>query len=298
MFYYSLFNLLIESDLEFPQLIKASEGEADIVIVSGEVPDEIFQQGDKNVYDIGDKISWLINPTCFLYVEEGYRITYQRKEGAPVKKLRNYIMGWGMSLVGLQRGIIAMHCSVVASDKGAILISGESGSGKSTLTNVLLDNGCKFMADDMAYVETKADGEVFVKPAFPYQKLCRDAAVRKGYPLDELIYVNEAKDKFLVPYKGDFVNREMPVKALIMLCLSNKSEVNVTECQGMNKFMVCANNQFLRHLLEGDKYVGVPGRECFKMAKGIKAFVIERPAEGDTLHAMSEVVMKIANELI
>ena len=162
-----------------------------------------------------------------------------------------------------------MHCSVIASDEGAILISGESGSGKSTLTNAFLSDGWKFMADDMAYVKTKEGGEVVVYPAFPYQKLCRDAALRKGYNLDELIYLGEEKDKFFVPYQGDFVTHEMPVKALVVLMLAAVDEVSVSEITGMNKFMACANNLFLRHLLKQDRYTSVAGQESFRMAEGI-----------------------------
>lgn len=298
MYYYSLFGYVIESDLEFPQLMISKETKADFVIKEGRVPEYVYDQREKNVYEIGDKSSWLINPTCMLYVENGQIITYEKQEGAMEQKVRNYIMGWGMSLVGLQKGIIAMHCSVVASEKGALLISGESGTGKSTLTNLILDAGYKFMADDMTYVETDESGEVYVKPAFPYQKLCRDAALRKGYSLEELIYVNESKDKFLVPYDGEFENKAVPVKALLILRLTKDEAVSVKEMAGMNKFMGCATNQFLRHLLEEDKYKGTSGRECLRMAQGIRVFVVERPLKGDTLIEISEKVMKIVNEVL
>lgn len=298
MYYYLLFGYILESDLEFPQLIKSESETADIWIMQGDIPEEVYSKEKEILYEFNDSNSWLVNATCYLYVEDGNRITYQLKEGGEVQKLRNYIMGWGMSMLGLQRGEIAMHCSVVASNRGAILLSGESGAGKSTLTNILLDNGCKFMADDMAYVETKESGDVVVKPAFPYQKLCRDAAMRKGYPLEELIYINEAKDKFFVPYKGGFQVHEMLVKALVVLRLSRNSDVTVAEVKGMEKFMACANNQFLRHLLEQDKYKGVAGRECFRMSQGIRVFVIERPAEGDTIQEITDKALEIVNEVL
>ena len=270
MFYYQLFGMILESDIEFPQLIKAKESESDIQIKSGKIPENIYAKEAQGCrYGFGKEISWLANSYCYIYVEKGKQITYQLKENGTVLQLRNYLMGWGMSMLGLQKETIAMHCSVIASDEGAILISGESGSGKSTLTNAFLSDGWKFMADDMAYVKTKEGGEVVVYPAFPYQKLCRDAALRKGYNLDELIYLGEEKDKFFVPYQGDFVTHEMPVKALVVLMLAAVDEVSVSEITGMNKFMACANNLFLRHLLKQDRYTSVAGQESFRMAEGI-----------------------------
>jgi len=298
MYFYSLFGYNIESDLEFPQLLKGVARKADITISQGEIPDEVYVREAEKLYEFGEKSSWLINDTCYLYITDGNKITYKPKEGAITNRLRNYIMGWGMSMLGLQREIIAMHCSVVTRQSGAILVSGESGTGKSTLTNILLDKGCKFMADDMAYVEPKESGEVYVKPAFPYQKLCRDAALRKGYPLEELIYINEMKDKFFVPYKGEFEAKEVPVKALLVLKLTDKPNVNVMELQGMEKFMACANNQFLRHLLKQDKYKGSAGKNCFKIAQGIRVFVMERPKEGDTLAEITKRAMNIVEEVL
>lgn len=86
------------------------------------------------------------------------------------------------------------------------------------MTCGLLERGYRLLADDMAVVQTfsgKKDSRelALVYPAFPYQKLCRDAAVRRGYALEKLLYINEEKDKFLVPWKGDFLTEPEPVQA-------------------------------------------------------------------------------------
>lgn len=298
MYYYLLFGNVVESDIEFPQLMKTDVIESDIVIKSGKMPQELYNYEKECGCNIGNDISWLTNSYCYLYVENGRTITYELKEKGTLSMVRNYLMGWGMSMLGLQRGINAMHCSVVASDKGAILISGESGSGKSTLTNMFLDKGWKFMADDMAYVQTRDSGDVMVYPAFPYQKLCRDAALRKGYDLEELIYLGEDKDKFFVPYKGEFVIHEMPVKALIVLGRHKGDEVIIEEAQGFNKFLGCVNNLFLRHLLGQARYSGTPAKESFRMAEGIRVFRIGRPVEGDTLQEVTQKAMAIAEDIV
>jgi len=298
LYYYLLFGMIIESDIDFPQLVKAEKTEADIVIKSGTMPKELYDYEKECGSSLGNKISWLINTYCYLYVENGSVITYELKEKGTLSMVRNYLMGWGISMLGLQRGINAMHCSVVASDKGAILISGESGSGKSTLTNMFLDKGWKLMADDMAYVQTKDSGDVMVYPAFPHQKLCRDAALRKGYDLDELIYLGEDKDKFFVPYKGEFVLHEMPVKALIILGRHKGDEVVTEEAQGFNKFLGCVNNLFLRHILGQERYSGIPARESFRMAEGIRVFRIVRPVEGDTLQEVTQKAMTIVEDIV
>ncbi len=297
MFYYKLYEMKLKTDFEFPQLIACDDDkEPDIVIMQGEIPQEIIEEKDRK-YEFGEKRSWLSNLTCYFVVENGNKITYSLKEGGKLMPLRNYLLGFGMSMVAMQRGILSIHCSALADDKGAILIAGESGAGKSTVTKAFLDKGYHLMADDMSWVETKADGKSYAKPAFPYQKLCRNVVVEQGLDFNELIYINESKDKFLVPYKGEFSEKAVPIKGFIMLCVTNKDKVLSEEIKGFNKMKICANNLFLRHLLGPDKYAPQLGQKCLKMASTMPIYCIGRPDGMDTAQEVIEKAFEIVSRM-
>lgn len=297
MYYYKLYGMKLKTDFDFPQLVVCDDDkEHDIEFVNGEIPQEIIDEQEKK-YEFGEKRCWLSNNTCYFVVENGNKITYALKEGGRVMMLRNYLLGFGMSMIAMQRGMLSIHCSALADDKGAILIAGESGSGKSTVTKAFLDNGYRLLADDMAWVETKEDGRSYAKPAFPYQKLCRNVVMEKGLNLDELIYVNEDKDKFLVPYKGEFSTKEVPVKGLIMLCVTDRDEVMSDEIVGVNKMGVCINNLFLRHLLGQRRYSPQFGQKCLKMASTIQIYCIGRPEGKDTAELVIEKAFEFAKRL-
>src|SRR3954464_11293657 len=51
----------------------------------------------------------------------------------------------------------ALHCSTVASDGRAVLITGPSGAGKSDLTLRLLDRGFTLVSDDQTIVRRNGD---------------------------------------------------------------------------------------------------------------------------------------------
>ena len=172
----------------------------------------------------------------------------------------------------------------------AVLIAGESGAGKSTVTTAFLEKGYHLMADDMAFVEVGKDKKAMAKPAFPYQKLCRNVASEKGHALDYLIYINEEKDKFLVPYEGEFFLGAVPIKAFVMLGVNDTEEVVAKEMTGFNRVPVYTNNLFLRHLLKRDKYNPAIAQKCVEMAAAVPTFYVARPKEGDTV---SEVVKKV-----
>lgn len=289
MYTYQLFGLKLKTDLEFKQLITdIGYGEPDVTITSGSIPEDIIQKETKRKYEFGEKISWLSNKTCRLMVESGNQIIYSLKEGGNSEYLRNYILGWGMSMLALQRGILAIHCSAVTGERGAILICGESGAGKSTMTTAFLENGYRLMADDMAFVEVKPGEKALASPAFPYQKLCRDAALAKGYNLDELIYIDEDKDKFLVPYREEFQLDTVPVRGMLVLGVINGDEVLTREVIGLNRFHMVANNLFLRHLLGEQKYEPRTGQLCLNMAAAVPIEFIGRPAGYDTAREVME----------
>lgn len=292
MYEYRLYGLKVKSDIEFKQLVKHEPGMPDepcVYVEKVEVPDSIKEKADRQ-YEMGDSLSWLCNKTTWLVVENGEKIGYcLTGDGFPAY-LQSYILGFGMAMLGMQRGEMAIHCSAVAAEDGAVLIAGESGAGKSTVTTAFLEKGYRLMADDMAFVEVKEDGKAVVKPAFPYQKLCRNVATEKGHTLEDLIYINEEKDKFLVPFEGEFLLQEVPLKAFVMLGVRDTDEVVSQEVTGLSKFPVYTQNLFLRHLLKRDKYPPTVAEKCLKIAGVVPTFFVGRPKEGDTV---SKVVSKV-----
>lgn len=284
MYRYQLYGLQLETDLELKQLIAGSSRKpADITIVSGEIPSVLQQKETQISYEFGETICWLSNNTCRLLAENGNKLTYSLKENGNPDYLKTYLLGWGMSMLGLQRGYLAIHCSAVANEHGAILICGESGTGKSTVTSSFLEKGYRLMADDMAFVETGPGEPAYSFPAFPYQKLCRDAALARGYSTEELIYIDEEKDKFLVPYKGKFELTAVPVRGMLVLGVVGGEEMIVREITGLNRFHMVADNLFLRKLLGTRKYEPRTGQLCLNMAASVPMAYIGRPAGYDTV---------------
>ena len=292
MYEYRLYGLKVKSDIEFKQLVKHEEGMPDepcVYVEKVDVPDFLKEKAECQ-YEIGETLSWLCNKTTWLIVENGEKIGYCLTGGGFPEYLQSYILGFGMAMLAMQRRELAIHCSAVADENGAVLIAGESGAGKSTVTTAFLEKGYRLMADDMAFVTINKEKKAVAKPAFPYQKLCRNVAIEKGCPLEDLVYINEEKDKFLVPFEGKFLLDEVPVKGFVMLGVRNTDEVVSNKVEGISKFPVYTQNLFLRHLLKRDKFPSSVAQECLEVASLVSTFFVARPKEGDTV---SEVVSRV-----
>ncbi|WP_026509732.1 hypothetical protein [Butyrivibrio sp. LC3010] len=328
---YTLYGLTIESEVEFMQLDEinsAQEGSSEIQIDATirqreceyEVIDYLTEHDSlKRKYEIGLEYSCFMNIGGYFVIQNGREIIFQTKEDYTPEKVSPWLLGFSMAMLLLQRRILAIHCSAVTDgDSGAFLISGEMGAGKSSLTRKLIEKGFKIMADDVAAVKMEAvayDNEenkrlsadyietwnvldhAMVFPAFPYQKLCRNEVESRNFSKDEIIYIDENKDKFLVPVKECFVDKPKKLKFMIYLITADIKELKVQRLSGLDQFMALRNNIFLHRLFgewENDKEII---ELCMRVSGKCPVYLILRPKEGYYQEQISDEVIRINNEV-
>lgn len=296
--YYKVYGLVLEADLEISYLECATREECnkkDLVKIRRGSLSKLVLDSDNGTWKIGKEFSYLHNNTMRMEILAGKELHYEKKPEGKEEYLKAFILGYGLSMLCLQRNIITIHCSAIEHQGKAILISGESGSGKSTLTRRLLDRGFGFMADDIAAV-LPAENAAMVQPTFPYQKLCRDGVENLVKPeaIEELIYIDEDKDKYLVPMKKAFVREAIPAKAMIYLYAYEGTTMRVHKLEGMDKLVHIAGNQFLRKLLGEDKYAPFIGAICLELAKNMEVYAIGRPKYAEAGEEMADFVENLA----
>ena len=293
MYQYRIYGMCLLSDICFPQLQTISAEEAKLLpqVTVTEAPFPMqFKRDELHFSHIAKDVSYLSNSYCYLLIEQGTRVSYERKGEVSDLLLGAYLLGWGLSMLCHQQGRLAIHGSCVAGPKGALLICGNSGSGKSTVTRELLSRDYTFLADDIAVLHFNDNNTISANPAFPYQKLCRDAVERLALPPEELIYIDEKKDKFLVPYKGNFPTEPLPVRGLVFLTVTQADTLTINELSGVDKFRTCMNTLFLKPLLGEALYAPENGVLGLRLASQLPVYLVARPANKDS---SKEIVSKL-----
>lgn len=292
---YRIYGQIIESDMEFSYLIPADDhsyDEKDIIRIKREVIGDEVNERLENTgvnYLVSFEVSCFRNPWGYFLVKYGTDIFYEIKDGAGEKDIIPFILGYCLSMALLQKKILAIHCSAVCvpkdyGDGEALLIVGESGAGKSTLTRKLLDEGFGFMADDIAAISF--DENIYVHPTFPYQKLCRNEIEANDLDKSGMLYIDENKDKFLVPVKKHFVNEPQKLKGMIYIVPAMVDNVEVHELSGFDQFMAFKNNIFMHKMTgEWEKEKGFLDL-CLKAAGKCPVYVILRPIGKNTVESM------------
>jgi hypothetical protein len=292
MNYYTFYGLAVESDLDFFQLrdLKHKPEHIDVSIYQSILENRLEDELAGKSYSIGNHSTLFSNPTVYLVIEDGNTIKYQAKENVNWHYLRLYLLGFGFAFLFLQKNQMAIHCSSVACDKGALLLAGESGSGKSTLTRAFIKAGFKLLADDMELVRVRGNNP-FAYPAFPYQKMCRNE-VEKLANSQEAIYVDEMKDKFMVPCFSVFEEVEQKVMGIVTLKVCNCEQVQLEEVKGIEKLYAIYGNLFVRNFLQREKVNPHIINACLKIAAKIPIYLLNRPVGVNSVEEQMDVINK------
>ena len=150
---------------------------------------------------------------------------WKRKPRDPVY-YRNYL--WQMALVyGCMNSIlhggtaILVHCAVLETERGAVLLFGESGMGKSTAFKRWLRDGGKGRSDDMALLDFSGGETVYVR-RMPTWSACREGRNEWNYPSGE----------------------EIPIAGVLALGRSESGHDEIVPIQNAQFFAQCYRSMF------------------------------------------------------
>lgn len=296
LFWYKIYETTLCSEIEYSHLIPTDERDADIFIKKGRsLLSLIENETTYYVSPITKSHILFCNQVGIFQITDGTTITICPKKGISMDQLTPFVFGYCIAMLFWQRNQLAIHCSAVECDGKALIIAGDSGSGKSTFTTKLLENGFRLMTDDVAIVDISSEGDIMVYPAFPQQKLCRDAVHRNHLNTEDLLYIDEDRDKFAVPRRDCFC--EKPCKLSAMLCLSVQSEnsdVILTELNGHQKLISFLENNFLFPMFRNSGgFCTEDMQKCLQTVQTLPLYRMMRPFGIDSTDTQLQKIQKI-----
>lgn len=296
-FYYQVYGLNIESDIEIKEFIKKEclENEEVVRIVLEDVPEEIQQEINQGK-GIGftEEYIWLsIKNTAIYVMYNGKKIGVYPFEGANEQLLRIYIMCSCLGFIMLQRGHVAIHGSGIEIGSNAVIVTGDRGAGKTTLATALREKGYKILADDV--VGIKFEDSPMACWGFPYQKLCEDAMERMGYQKEQYeSFTGDKKTKYMVGIHRAFLEELRPMQAIIEICKGAVEEVTLEEIRGTEKLYYIIKNiyrgEYIKRLSKLDP---IYMKRCLVLAKNIKFYRMTRPEEGFSVEEQIKQINQI-----
>ncbi len=261
--------------------------------MKGKIHDYI-KSGKRSKYRKSEMWFYIDNVATYL-ISKGKNIVVEQMPGASSVEVKKFILGSCLGMALIQRHTVAIHGGTVAINDKAVILTGDSGAGKSTLTAAFRILGYKFMSDDVAATFINLDSLEYplVCPGYPRQKLCLDAMNSMNYNHDELVKIDENRNKYSIPTNDSFISNNIPLGAIVEISVGESNEVEIEEVDGLDKIELLLKNiyriEITRKTGISDKYLN----KCIHIAKTVPFYRLKRPKNKLTVKEQINLIRNI-----
>lgn len=293
LYYYKIYGLILESEIEFPEAYEVAEQKADVVVRIGTMPqfikEKYVEDYNSSIYKRLYKWFYFQNEGNFL-IEKGNTVTVEPDATADIKHIRALVLGPCLGTILYQREIISIHGSAVVWKDRVIIVCGSSGAGKSTVSSELRRKGCLFMADDTIAL-TEENGVILANPSYPQQKLCPEVAVRLGYNLEDLILLDEDCIKYAIRMRDNFCSEKKEVAAIVCLSKHEEDDLQIREVSGNAKLeYITSNLYYYKDCKVAGMNINI-FKKCLEIARKVPVIKVERPSDKDVASMIADEIL-------
>lgn len=294
-FYYRIYGLNVQSDIRLPGAMEcAPVSIPDVTASIGKIPEFLAgsREAGYGTWTNHFKNAWFFTPDAAeFYIENGEHVTIAPIESPNWDLISSLFLSAAMSLILLQKNEPVFHGSALEYRGKAFIVSGDSGAGKSTISFELMKKPYGFLADDTVRVHC-VNGSFIAEPSYPQQKICRDMALRLGLSLEKLRYIDEERDKFAKLCLDRYLTQGLPLKLIVILRKDPYVQHVYSKELTSKEYIDSMINAFYLTNTYQD-VVGFPSElmmQLIAMASQIKVYAVYRPAEGNTIPKITQMV--------
>ncbi len=285
--------LVFQTPFPCPELFPEPAGSPD-VRVSYRPVDPVTQPSFNGTYN---QIQF--GPGTFLHNKTGVvrtlsragrEIHMQRIPFVDDDEVRYVFLTIVMTAILLQRGVLPMHASAVATPKGAFLFVGRSGAGKSTLAAELVRRHYLMQGDDITPIDLTAGSHPQVVAGFPQLKLCLDAAARLEQPTQDVPRVRPKEDKLSVLKHSQFRRTPADLRGIVLLEPADVTEIEIRTLKNQEKLQTLIEYTFNQSFLDGLKRRATHFRQVVAVGNAVEVFAVRRPRTGFRLQELADCI--------
>lgn len=294
---FSVFGLIIESEIKLPELFPAeAEAQVQVKICLGQVPltlDDVVKKSPW--YEISQNAYLLrVEGIADYYVQNGDSIMIAPNEKASQADIRVFLLTSVIAQLLYQRGVFVLHGSAVQIKDKATLFLGPTIAGKTALILELYRKGYPLLSDELCAV-TIENGEIVILPGIPRLTVWKDTLEKAGEDPAEYTTIRQNLSKYDVSVKDNFGNKATTISDVVIMSSNNMQNITLKTVSGAKKFEMIMLNTF--HL--ESKTVGSQKEKNYIHAVEIaKSAKIYRFEYNNRRHSSKELAAFVVKELI
>jgi hypothetical protein len=201
LFRYQLYGMSVETEEPIPGITETHGGGAVVRVRFGRTPEALVNPlvHDQFIQITKDEYLLAIAGHLRLHVSPTDEITVERVPGGHSFLVWTYVLGVGLSVIGLRRGYIPLHAASIEACGGCVALAGSSGAGKSTLSASMTQLGHVLLSDDLCLAQPQPQGPPLAGSGLRETRLLDDAA--------DLLDVDHASRFDTLPSKAKAIYR-------------------------------------------------------------------------------------------
>lgn len=295
MFFYTAYNLNIQSAIELPELLSGGDG-TDVKIEFGDIKySGPVDTGSNCLVASPDQVLLYWKDVGFFQTHYGNTITVEPLAGVPHEVLRLFVLGSCLAVLLRQRGLLVLHSSAVNIDGVVVSFIGDKGWGKSTTAAALHVRGHQLMSDDLVAIDFDEQGQPLVRPGYPQFKLWPEALASLGIEAEALPRIRQELDKRAHrPTEGFALDRK-PLGCIYVL--GGGPQLQLVDLPPQVSFL-----QLIRHVYVaryGTSFFQQTGsnehfQQCTRLAHSVPIKMLQRQAD---LTALPDIASLIENDV-
>lgn len=281
---YRVYGLIVASEIELPELVSVTEGEPQVQIRFGEVPESLENPIVDWEWCAASSSEYVLykKGVANYHVAAGSTITIDRRlnlaQPPPAADVRLWLLGSAFGALLHQRSLLPLHVSAVQAPNGVWAFTGESGEGKSTLAGFLLKRfGYELVGDDVSVINPQ-DADPIIYPGPRKLKLWADALDRFGFDGCKKTRDLSNTDKFQIYLDGEGGYRPQPLYALVVLETAPTDSAPTLEVlSGIEAFTALVRTVYRPFMAEWFKRPEQPLKHVSDLCRRIRVYRFRRP---------------------
>jgi len=236
---YNAYGLTVTVPFPCPGLTPASSPvRADVTLREGPVPERLAAPvaEDTGWQADAERVLVIGGPRQGRFLVEGGEVLLQRNPRAADERLARAFAAQVVPQLLTQRGFLVLHANAVATERGALVLSGASGAGKSTTLAGLLDRGATMLSDDITAIRVRSAGGPEVMPGEAKIHLTPEATVGIFVAVPADIRPGPREKHRVAPASERMSATAIPLRAIYELSTQAGDDVRVLELTGVERF--------------------------------------------------------------
>ncbi|MEA3033149.1 MAG: hypothetical protein QOH86_1165 [Sphingomonadales bacterium] len=284
---YSVFGLVIASEIELAELEPAPPGAApDAVVRRGVVA---LPEADPGYSAAGEGTLLTIPRVGRYLISGGSEIVVDPAPGASERNVRLFLLGSAFGALLHQRGLLPLHANAIEIGDRAFAFCGHSGAGKSTVAAWFHDRGHRALADDVCVIGFDEAGSALAYPGIPRLRLWREALEASGREAGAFARSFDDLDKYDVPTERRATPRPLPLCGIYLLRRAKEGAVpaEVKRLVGIDAVETLVSNTYRGAYLKTIGRTGAHLAACLAVARAVPVFLAERAWGFDRFEAQA-----------